>query len=133
MTTPDELADLFGLADAPDLAPRYNVAPSQLVAVVGLKPDGMTRGLPRLRWGLVPSWAKDPNDGPKPINARAETLLDKPTFREPFKAKRCLIPADGFFEWAKGERGKRPHLFRMADESPFAFAGLWEVWGAGSP
>src|SRR5919201_5113121 len=80
--------------------PRYNVAPSQAVAVIGLRADG-TRGLALLRWGLVPRWANDPKSGPKPINARAETLLEKPTFRGAFRLRRCLLPADGFYEWRK--------------------------------
>ena len=93
------VADLFALAEPPtELRPRYNVAPTQLVAVVGLKPDGKTRGLATLRWGLVPSWANDPK---RPhFNAKAETVHRLPAFRDSFKSRRCLIPADGFYEWA---------------------------------
>src|SRR5579871_1250436 len=98
-TPPEDLASAFGLPEVPDLPLRYNVAPSQLVAVIGLKPDGRTRGLARLRWGFVPRWANDPDAGPRPINARAETVATRPPFDHSFRERRCLIPADGFFEW----------------------------------
>jgi putative SOS response-associated peptidase YedK len=127
-TTADGLADAFGLAGpVPSLAPRYNVAPGQVVAVVGLKSDGTRRGLALLRWGLVPRWAKDPKAGPKPINARAETVRTSPAFRESFRLRRCVIPADGFYEWHPGPP-KAPYHFRPADGRPLGLAGLWDLW-----
>jgi putative SOS response-associated peptidase YedK len=125
----DELARLFGFdADgAPDLPPRYNVAPTQVVAVVRL--DDGRRALRPLRWGLIPSWAKDPAIGHAFINARAETVAEKPAFRAAFKARRCLIPTTGFYEWAPaGGKKKQPLHIRMLDGRPFALAGLWERW-----
>ncbi len=99
---------------------------SQLVAVVGLKADGIRRGLALLKWGLVPNWANDPVKGVKPINARAESVAYK--FGEQFREKRCLIPADGFYEWATVGGKKRANHFALADGAPFAFAGLWDRW-----
>ena len=129
LTTTDELlAEAFDVIDPPALRPRYNIAPSQLIAVVGLKPDGETRGIALLRWGLVPYWANDPNDGPKPINARAETVGYK--FAASFREKRCLIPADGFYEWLSDGKNKRPHRFTLKTGAPFGFAGLWDVWSS---
>jgi putative SOS response-associated peptidase YedK len=112
----------------PDWGARYNIAPSQPVAVVT---DANTRKIEFMRWGLVPSWAKDISIGNRLINARAETLLEKPSFRTAFQRRRCLILADGFYEWKKGD-GKRgmniPYFFQRAERKPFAFAGLWEFW-----
>jgi putative SOS response-associated peptidase YedK len=126
-TNPRAVASLFDLPSVPDLAPRYNVAPTQPVAVVGTKPGGQGRGLVMMRWGLVPRWSK--GDRPSAlINARSETVLEKPTFRAPFLRRRCLIPADGFYEWARTGTKKQPYHFRRRDQSPFAFAGLWESW-----
>jgi putative SOS response-associated peptidase YedK len=133
-TDPDTLAAHFEVTAPLGLPPRYNVAPAQLVAVIGLKPDGLTRGLLRVKWGFVPNWANDPDTGPKPINARAETVATKPRFEHAFnEGRRCLIPADGFYEWA-AEGGKMvPHHFRLRGDGPFAFAGLWDCWrGEGS-
>jgi putative SOS response-associated peptidase YedK len=120
------LAEAFDLAGFPDLAPRYNIAPTQPVAAVRAGEAG--RECVRLRWGLVPSWARDTKQAP--INARAETAADKPMFRAALRKKRCLIPADGFYEWLAraGEKRKQPYCFRPRDERPFAFAGLWERW-----
>lgn len=130
LTGAEELIGEFGLATLPDdLAPQYNVAPSHLVAVVGNKPHGAGRGLVRMRWGFVPRWAADPNAGPKPINAKSETAATNPAFRDSFRARRCLIPATGFYEWHATAAGKVPHLFRRPDGKPLAFAGLWDVWG----
>lgn len=89
------------------------------------------RKLEMLHWGLIPSWAKDPEVGNKMINARAETVAEKPSYRKAFKERRCLILADGFYEWQKTDSGKQPFYIRMEDESPFAFAGLWESWQNG--
>lgn len=107
--------------------PRYNIAPSQPVASV--LNDGSLRVV-LAQWGLIPSWARDPRMGQRLINARAETLTEKPAFKEPFRQRRCLILADGFFEWQKlpGTKTKRPFYFRLKSGRPFAFAGLWDQW-----
>lgn len=120
------LMALFDLPEVPDLLPRYNVAPSQEVPVV--RQSGETRELTLLRWGLIPFWSQDPKKGPSPINARAESAPEKPAFRAAFRHRRCLLPADGFYEWQKVGTHKQPVLFRMKDEGPFAFAGLWDRW-----
>lgn len=105
---------------------RFNVAPTQDIPVVRSTDGG--RELTLMRWGLIPSWSKEANSGPLLINARSETAADKPAFRSAFKSRRCLIPADGFFEWKKVGKAKQPYYFQLADEKPFAFAGLWEKW-----
>jgi putative SOS response-associated peptidase YedK len=115
----------FEVEEVPSLVERYNVAPAQSVLVVR-EPDG--REAVFLKWGLVPSWAKDPAIGNKLINARAETVAEKPSFREAFVCRRCLIPVDGFFEWSRRGDRKRPFYFHMRDGEPFAIAGLWERW-----
>lgn len=123
-----DLAERFGLAEEPDLKPRYNIAPTQLVAVIRAEPDTLVRRLDMLRWGLIPFWAKSASIGSRMINARSETVAEKPAFRSALKRRRCIIPADGFYEWS-GKKGKKlPHLITMADRSPFGFAGLWETW-----
>jgi putative SOS response-associated peptidase YedK len=122
----EQVAAQFQLPDAPQLAPRYNIAPTQQVAVVRADEGGRTLSL--MRWGLVPSWAKELAIGAKMINARAETAAEKPAFRSAMKQRRCLIPADGFYEWQALPGGKQPFYIHMADGSPFAFAGLWEQW-----
>jgi putative SOS response-associated peptidase YedK len=108
-------------------APRYNIAPSQ--PILALPNDG-TNQADFLVWGLIPSWAKDPSIGNRMINARAETLAEKPAFRSAYKYHRCLIFADGFFEWQArpGQKSKVPHFIRLKSGAPFAFAGLWEHW-----
>jgi putative SOS response-associated peptidase YedK len=127
-----ELARLFGCGFEVPLTPRYNIAPSQPVPVVRLVEDQPgTRQAALLRWGLVPSWAADPKIGFQCINARSETAASKPAFRAAFRRRRCLIPADGFFEWQKKGKAKQPFLFRMRDGQPFAFAGLWDRWAKG--
>jgi putative SOS response-associated peptidase YedK len=126
-SNPKAIADLFGLLEVPELPPRYNIAPSQPIATVGLKPDRKNRGLTFMRWGLVPDWAT----GQQPsafINAKSETAATKPAFRAAFKSHRCLIPASGFYEWKAAAGGKRPYHFRRPDGRPFAFAGLWSPW-----
>jgi len=122
------LADEFELADVPELAPRYNIAPSQDVAVVLLDPQRTQHVLRSMRWGLVPHWAKDPAVGNRMINARAESAADKPAYRTPFRKRRCLLPATGFFEWKRIGAAKQPMLLRRRDGRPFAFAGLWDRW-----
>jgi putative SOS response-associated peptidase YedK len=131
LSTPaGRLAEEFQLDEAAvDLTPSYNVAPTQQVAAV-LEDEGGRR-LEMLRWGLVPSWADDPEIGSRMINARSETPPEKPSFRSAFRRRRCLIPADGFYEWKREEGGKQPYYFRMQDGRPFAFAGLWESWDKG--
>lgn len=129
LTTPTkELATLFDLDSAPNLEPRYNIAPTQPVAVVRLDREGARREFTLMRWGLIPAWAKDPAIGNTLINARAETAADKPSFRAAFKRRRCLIPADGFYEWQKLEGRKQPYFIGLPDRQAFGFAGLWEHW-----
>ena len=123
----DSLAELFNLDHVPGLRPRYNIAPAQEIAAVRLAPQG-TREVAMLRWGLVPSWAKDASIGSRMINARSETAAEKPAFRTSFRHRRCLVPADGFYEWAKTGAKKQPYLFRRGDGRPFAIAALWESW-----
>jgi putative SOS response-associated peptidase YedK len=112
--------------------PRYNIAPTQEVLTVRMTEEGGKREPAMLRWGLVPSWAKEVQSGAPQINARAETLAEKPMFRTAYKKRRCLIPADGFYEWqasAAGPKGKKqPYYIHRPDDRPFAFAGLWESW-----
>lgn len=131
---PQDLADLFGLAAAPDVKPRWNAAPTQMLPVVRQDEQG-ARHLDLLRWGLVPAWADDVKIGHKMINARAETAATKPSFRTALRKRRCLVPVTGFYEWT-GEKGeKRASIFRRKDGRPFALAGLWETWkgGGGEP
>ena len=124
------LAELLGVRDVPALPPRYNIAPSQEVLAVRLDRAGVERELSLLHWGLIPSWAKEPGIGNSLINARAETVAEKPSFRSAFRKRRCLVVADGFYEW-KRENGKMPYYFQLKDEGPFAFAGLWDKWEKG--
>jgi putative SOS response-associated peptidase YedK len=123
-----DLVEIFELLREPDLSPRYNIAPTQNVAVI--RQDGKSRQLSLMRWGLVPAWSKDPKGGPPLINARSETIATKPSFRTAFKRRRCLIPADGFYEWQKqaDSKTKIPYYIRMSKDRAFAFAGLWETW-----
>ena len=113
----------------PDLGwvPSYNIAPTQ--QVVAVTSEGAQKRAQLMRWGLVPFWAKDPSIGNRMINARAETLAEKPSFRNAFKKRRCLVLADGFYEWKRDGGRKRPMHIGVAHEGPFAFAGLWESWG----
>ena len=133
--TPDEVAERFEAADVLETEARYNIAPTQNVSVVT---QNGTRHLAEYHWGLIPSWAKDPAIGSKMINARAETLAEKPSFRTALARRRCLIPADGFYEWQaapEGASGKTPTYLHRTDSGLFAFAGLWDEWHApdGSP
>ncbi len=126
-TPVDTLAEQFDLDEYPSsLTASYNIAPTQEVATVVEEDD--KRKLEMFHWGLIPSWAKDPQIGNRMINARAETVHEKPSFRSAFKDRRCLILADGFYEWQKTDNGKQPFYIHMKDGSPFAFAGLWETW-----
>ncbi len=119
----------FNIKEEVDLAPRYNIAPTQQVAVVRSR-ELMRNELVMMRWGLIPYWAKDKKIGYKMINARGETIEEKPTFRSLFKKSRCLIPADGFYEWKEipGEKIKQPYFIQLKGEHLFAFAGLWSSW-----
>ncbi|RLQ90428.1 SOS response-associated peptidase [Planomicrobium sp. Y74] len=112
--------------DEDEYEPSYNIAPSQQVAAV--VSDGNKNRLGRLKWGLIPPWAKDTKIGYKMINARSETAAEKPSYRNAFKKKRCLVVADSFYEWRKEETGKTPMLIKMKSGEPFAFAALWESW-----
>ncbi|MEZ6119073.1 MAG: SOS response-associated peptidase [Pirellulaceae bacterium] len=112
--------------ELPDFEPRYNLAPTNQAPVILQTESG--RKLELMRWGLIPSWAKDKSIGNRTINARAESLSDKPSFRSAFKRRRCLVPADGYYEWMKVGKEKQAFLIRTIDERPFAMAGLWETW-----
>ena len=129
-SSPELLAEKFGVDDAQisDHAASYNVAPRAEVPAVRRRQDRKVLSL--LRWGLVPSWAKDPKIGDRQINARAESIVDKPAYRTAFERRRCLIPADGFYEWQPrpGQKRKQPMFVHRRDGEPMAFAGLWEVW-----
>lgn len=120
-------AALFGAKATTEVVARYNIAPTQFIAAVR-NDEQDTPELAMLRWGLVPFWAKDPSIGNRMINARAETIAEKPSFRNAYKKRRCLILADGFYEWRQEGDGKTPYFISLADGSPFAFAGLWENW-----
>lgn len=127
--TPEQIATLFDLETVPPVQPRYNIAPTQPVLIVRENPHTGVREATYVNWGLVPFWADDPKIGSRMINARAETAHEKPAFRAAFRYRRCLIPADGFYEWQKQPRGgKKPYLIGLADQGLFAFAGLWEHW-----
>ena len=129
LTAPSEsLAEMLPRLEITDgISPRYNIAPTQEVAVV---PNNGEKRMQYFRWGLIPSWAKDPKIGNRMINARSETLAEKPSFRTAYKRRRCLVLADGYYEWrGEGDGGpKTPYYIRMESEKPFAFAGLWESW-----
>ena len=122
---PNVIQQEFNLTGVPDVTPRYNIAPTQTLPVIT---NENPRELSFLRWGLVPSWAKDDTAGAKMINARAETVAEKPAFRSAFRRRRCLVPASGFYEWQARDDGKAPMFIHLKDREIFAFAGLWEVW-----
>ena len=125
-TAIDLLAEHFEITEMPEnFMKRYNIAPTQPVVVISTHPE---RRLDFFRWGLIPSWAKDPSIGNRIINARAETIAEKPSFKRSFKKRRCLILADGFFEWKKEGKVKMPIHIRLKSKEPFAFAGLWDIW-----
>ena len=139
----EAIAATFHLSHTPDPAPRYNIAPTQPVSAIAsaLEHTSIERQYRIFQWGLIPSWAKDPTIGNRMINARAETAAEKPSFRTAFKRRRCLIVADGFYEWKKpvadtsvkkATKGKKqPYYIQMTDQSLFAMAGLWESWESG--
>lgn len=123
------LRDHFGLDEDPPWKPRWNIAPTQQIATIRQHPSDPTRIFALMRWGLIPYWAKDQSFGSRTINAMSETAAKKPAFRDAIKRRRCLIPADGFYEWRKiGHKEKQPYNFGLATGSVFAFAGLWDRW-----
>ena len=122
-------AALFGVDASIEVEPRYNIAPGTFIAGVR-KSDNEGRELTMFKWGLVPFWAKDPAIGNRMINARAETVAEKPSFRAAYRQRRCLVLADGFYEWHRGGDTKIPYFISLASGEPFAFAGLWESWKA---
>ncbi|MDA0576957.1 MAG: SOS response-associated peptidase [Verrucomicrobia bacterium] len=125
---PGEWAELLDMPGFDPPKPRYNVAPGQYILTILRDPEVSHPILQLLFWGLLPAWVKDPKDATRPINARAETVAEKPYFRAAIRHRRCLIPADGFFEWSGTGAQRRPIYFQMADERPFAMAGIWERW-----
>jgi len=127
-TPVERLSEKFQFPKVIPIKLRYNIAPSQTVAVVRCLPDDSDRKLAMLRWGFIPSWAKFPNSGVQPINAKAETAAELPMFRDAFRRRRCLVPADGFYEWKQEGGRKQPVYVRLKDGEPFAIAGLWEHW-----
>jgi putative SOS response-associated peptidase YedK len=126
VTDPKAIREMFGYPEMPNFPPRYNVAPTQPVPVVRVV-EGR-REFALLRWGLIPAWVKDPRNFSLLINARGESVLDKPAFRNAIKRRRCLLPADGFYEWKRDGAHKRPYFVRLKSGQPMAFAGLWEAW-----
>ncbi|MDA0706282.1 MAG: SOS response-associated peptidase [Proteobacteria bacterium] len=122
-------AALFGVATSTAVVPHYNIAPSQYIAAIRNASDA-GRELVMLRWGLLPFWAKDPGIGNRMINARMETVAEKPSFRAAYRQRRCLVLADGFYEWKQDDGGKTPYFVSLANGTPFAFAALWENWQA---
>jgi putative SOS response-associated peptidase YedK len=115
-------------SDAPDWAPRYNIAPTQPVPAIRQHPKEPVRELSKMKWGLIPSWAKDSSAAASMINARSETASTKPAFRDALKSRRCLIPADGFYEWMRTGKTKQPYCFEVNEGELFAFAGIWDRW-----
>ena len=127
-TPAEKVAEHFGLDEVPALSPRYNIAPAQSVATVRRTTDRETPVLEFRRWGLIPPWAKDPGIGSRMINARVETVAEKPSFRAAFRRRRCLVPADGFYEWKPHPKRRQPHHVRLASGELFGLAGLFEAW-----
>lgn len=126
-TSGEALAERFQLSTTPVLTPRYNVAPSQPVLAIRQIESGQREAV-ALRWGLVPAWSPEPRTAYSTINVRAETVAEKLAYRQAFRRRRCLIPADGFYEWCKAGSRKQPYCIAPADGQPLAFAGLWERW-----
>ncbi|MBT8136074.1 MAG: SOS response-associated peptidase [Gammaproteobacteria bacterium] len=121
---------IFGVEDPPDIEPRFNIAPTQFVPIIRADSDG-ERSVSMLRWGLVPFWAKDKAIGNRMINARAETLSEKPAYKSPFRKRRCIVPANGFYEWKKQGSVKQPYFISHGGDKPFGMAGLWARWRDG--
>jgi len=128
VTNPEAiLLELVGENEHPEIEARYNVTPGQKSSVVTVGEDG-SRRLTEMRWGLVPSWVRNPTSGRRMINARVETVAEKPAFRDSVVHRRCVVAADGFYEWQRSSGGKQPYLVRLNDGAPFGFAGLWDGW-----
>ena len=127
-SSPAVIIERFHLLWTPEIAPHYNIAPGQMVPVVREAEQG--RELAFVRWGLIPSWSKDASIGNRLINARGETLADKPAFRNAYRRRHCLVPADAFYEWKPIAGRKQPYCIRLRDDGPFGMAGLWEHWKA---
>lgn len=123
------VAEIFGLAELPEIPRRFNVAPTQMVPVVRQEADGSNR-IDVLRWGLIPSWAKDPSIGSRMINARSETAAEKPAFRLAARHRRCAVLASGFYEWMTEGKVKLPLYIHLKSGAPLVFAGLWEIWNS---
>ncbi|NMG11001.1 SOS response-associated peptidase [Brasilonema sp. UFV-L1] len=126
--TAEALYQIFHVEKIPDLEPQYNIAPTQMIGAVLYNQASEQREFQKLRWGLIPSWSKEARIGMKLINARAETVAEKPAFRSAFKYRRCLVLADGFYEWQLQNAQRKPYYFRLQEEKVFGFAGLWEQW-----
>jgi putative SOS response-associated peptidase YedK len=127
LLSPELLVDLYGVPTPQELECRYNIAPTQEVLAVRQDAAG-ERYLSAVSWGLVPHWAKELSIGSKMINARCESVFEKPSFRQAIRTRRCIVPASGFYEWATIADGRIPHYITMQDGSPFSFAGIWESW-----
>ncbi len=130
-TTAESIKEMFLVEQGLHYDPSFNIAPSQPIVAIRYSPKNDMRAMSLMKWGLVPTWAKDPAIGYKLFNARAETLTEKPSYKGPFTYHRCLIPADGFYEWcrsADGKSKKQPYYIKRLDEKPMAFAGLWNYW-----
>jgi len=128
--SPQKLAEVFETLRQLDFRERFNISPTQ--TVVAIRQENGARVPANLRWGLVPAWSKDPKSGPPLINARGETVAEKPAFRTAFRKRRCLIPATGFYEWKTEGKQKCPFNIHLPGDEPFAFAGLWETWRGGN-
>lgn len=128
--SPQKLAEIFNVVRGVEYQIRYNIAPTQII--VAIRQEEGQRVPVNMRWGLVPVWSKDPKSGPPLINARGETVAEKPAFRTAFKKRRCLIPATGFYEWRTEGKAKLPFNIHLPNDEPFAFAGLWDCWKSGS-
>ena len=124
----EALKKFFGAYNDIEWEPRYNLAPTQDIPVVRQDPHEPKRLLSLMRWGLIPNWSKDTSTAARMINARSESVADLPAFREPLRSHRCLIPADGFYEWKKSGKAREPYCFSLPDNDIFAFAGLWDRW-----
>lgn len=127
-TNIETIAQVFGVTPTLEVSPRYNIAPTQEVVTILSNGENPNPHLASLHWGLIPSWAKDESIGSRMINARAETLAEKPSFKRLLRSKRCLIIADGFYEWKRENGSKIPMYITLKDNEPFAFAGLWDIW-----
>ena len=126
---PRVIADEFEVDEIPEIPRRFNIAPTTPIASIRVDAHTAKRELTFMRWGLVPAWADDPKIGARMINARCETIDEKNSFKHPFKRKRCLVIADGFYEWQTTELGKRPFFIHKTDDRPFGFAAIWDHWG----